>query len=290
MSTPLWELAGRFPWSAGAMWALLLVGLLGLWLAADRRALAMRQAERCRVLVSEWESGADHWPMTMATAAAEQAQEVENQLERWRASMAGGLPGSPGVEEPRERSEAFFELDEFRTRMRRRAGELGVGLREGEPFGFAAYVHEGPADRLLGAVHRQRQMIEFLLEALFREPPVELRNVQRERPSTGRVEDMLVAPAAGGDYFAMDPQISARVPGLIDAVAVRLVFVGRTTTLKAFLAGIGGYGLPLIVRSVEAEDAGPLRTGGILHPDRDEDGLTQYTIIVELVQWLKDRP
>jgi hypothetical protein len=194
------------------------------------------------------------------------------------------------VEEPRERREAFFGLDEFRTRMRNRAAQLGVGLREGEQFGFAAYVHEGPDDRLLGAVHRQQQMIEFLLEALFREPPVELRNVQRERPSTGRAEDILVASATGGDYFSIDPQISARVTGLIEAVAVRLVFVGRTATLKAFLAGIGGYGLPLIVRSVEAEEAGPLTTAGGSRSDRDVDGLMQYTIIVELVRWVRKMP
>lgn len=286
----MWEMAGRFPWSAGTLVVLLLVGALGLWLAADRRGLFLHRAAACEALAAAVAPAAGEWSRATMSDAADQTTRVEEQLGRWRASLGRELPGGTAVEEPRERSEAFFGLDEFRTRMRSRATQLGIGLREGEQFGFAAYVHEGPDDRLLGAVHRQRQMIEFLLEALFREPPVELRNVQRERPSTGRVEDILAAPVTGGDYFAIDPQISARVSGLIDAVAVRLVFVGRTATLKAFLAGIGGYGLPLIVRSVEAEDAGPLKTAGGPRSERDADGLMQYTIIVELVRWVKDTP
>jgi hypothetical protein len=293
MNHPMLEMLGRFPWPAGTLVALVLVGWFGLWLAADRRGLALQRATACAGLQAELGpggAGTERWSMAAISEAGRKAAQAEEQLERWRASLAGGLPDGSAVEEPRDRSEGFFALDDFRSRMRTRAVQLGVGLREDEQFGFATYVHEGPDDRLLAAVHRQRQLIEFLLEALFREPPVELRNVQRERPTTGRADEILSGSLPGGDYFALDPHISARVSGLIETIAVRLVFVGRTGTLRAFLAGIGGYGLPLIVRAVEAEDAGPLKTGVRPKDGEDWDGLSQFSLIVEHVRLVKNMP
>jgi hypothetical protein len=293
MNHAIIEFLGRVSWPTVNFLALALAGAFGLWLAADRREQALDLAAECADLGAELHPlaiGMERWSTTTISATGRKAAHVEESLSRWRESLAGGLPGAGAVEEPRDRSEGFFGLEDFRTRMRTRAAQLGVGLRTDEEFGFATYVHEGPDDRLLGAVHRQRQLIEFLLEALFREPPVELRNVQRERPGAGRADDLLNANLAGGDYFALDPQISARVSGLIDTIAVRLVFVGRTGTLRAFLAGVGGYGLPLIVRSVEAEDAGPLKTGVRPRDGEDWDGLSQFTLVIEHVRLVRSVP
>lgn len=296
----MFELLGRFPWSAGALVSLALVSLalvfgLGLWLAADRRALALQRIGAVNGLYEDLRQAGlvpVRWSMESVLLSDRNAGQVEEQLGRWRESIAGDFPGGGEAEEPKDRSGVFFALDEFRTRMRARADEHGIGLRQSEQFGFAAYVHEGPEERLIGAVHRQRHVVEFLLTALFREPPVELRSVQRERPGQVRVDEMPAASKAGAseDFFAIDPRISARVSGLIDSTAVRLVFVGRTATLRTFLAGIGGYGVPLIVRSVEVEDAGPPKTAVRPPEGEDWDDLSQFTVIVEHVKLAKATP
>jgi hypothetical protein len=295
MSNPIIEMLGRFPWTAGAVLSLALVFAFGTWLAADRRLLAQQRAgvvDRLTMEFTGTEMSAGRWSMETMTGNRETAGRVEEQLGRWRESMAGDFPGGGAAPEPRDRSEAFFALDAFRVRMRARAVELGVGLREGEAFGFAGHVHEGPETRFIGAVHRQSQVVEFLLNALFQEPPVELRSVQRERPAGGRVDD-LGAGGAGGmspDFFVIGPRLSARVPGLVEGTAVRLVFVGRTATLRSFMAGIGGYGLPLIVRSVEVEGAGPLKTGVKPRDGDDWDDLSQFTVIVEQLKLVRAKP
>lgn len=299
MSNPMIEMLGRFPWSAGALLSLALVFALGAWLAADGRAFALQRAVAVEGLDAELRQAGlvpVRWSMETMTRAGQGAEQVEEQLSRWRESMAGGLPGGVATDEPKDRSEAFFALDEFRTRMRTRATELGIGLREGEQFGFASYTHEGPEERFIGAVHEQRRVIEFMLGAMFREPPAELRSVQRERPAAGRVADLLPANQAGApsgtsmDYFTLDPRVSARVSGLVDGIAVRLVFVGGTATLRSFLTGIGGYGVPLIVRSVEVEGAGSPKTGVRAKGGDDWDDLSQFTVIVEHMKLVRAAP
>jgi hypothetical protein len=294
MNHPFLEMLGRFPWSTGTLISLALVFGLGLWLAAERRTLALQRVVAVEGLYRELrEAGLVpvRWSMESVMLSGQHAAQVEEQLERWRQSIAAELPVDGGPDEPRDRSGAFFVLEEFRARMRARAGELGTGLRRNEEFGFASHVHEGPEDRLIGSVHRQCQLIELFLTTLFREPPIELRSVQRERPAPMTVADVAAtAGTAGGapeDFFTVDPRISARVPGLIDSIGVRLVFVGRTATLRSFLAGIGGYGLPLIVRCVEVEGAGPLQTAVRPPEGEDWEGLSQFTIIVEHVKLAK---
>lgn len=291
----MFELLGRFPWSAGALISLALVFGLGLWLAADRRAHALQRIGAVNGLYEELHHAGlvpVRWSMESVLLSERNAGQVEEQLGRWRESIAGDFPAGGEAEEPKDRSGAFFALDGFRARMRARAVESGIGLRQSEQFGFAAYAHEGPEERLIGVVHRQRQVVEFLLTALFREPPVELRSVQRERPGQVRVDEMSAAAKVGAseDFFAIDPRISAKVSGLLDSTAVRLVFVGRTATLRTFLAGIGGYGVPLIVRSVEVEDAGPPKTAVRPQEGEDWDDLSQFTIIVEHVKLSKATP
>lgn len=296
MNHPLLEMLGRFPWSAGTLISLALLFGLGLWLAADRRSLVLQRVVAVEGLYQELRQAGlvpARWSMESVVLSEQHAAQVEEQLGRWRESLAGELPGGGEAAEPKDRSGAFFALEEFRARMRARAGGLGAGLRQNEQFGFASHLREGPEERLIGTVHRQRQLIEFLLTTLFREPPIELRSVQRERPGLGQVAEIAAsaqpgsAGASSEDFFSLDPRISARVPGLIDSIGVRLVFVGRTATLRSFLAGIGGYGLPLIVRSVEVEGAGPLKTAVRPQEGDDWEGLSQFTIVVEHVKLAK---
>ncbi len=295
MNNPMLEWLGRFPWSAGVLISLALVFGLGLWLATDRRAHALQRIGAVNGLYEELRQAGlipVRWSMESVLLSERNAGQIEEQLGQWRESIAGDFPGGGEAEEPKDRSGAFFALEAFRVRMRARADACGIGLRQSEQFGFAAYTHEGPEERLIGAVHRQRQLVEFLLTALFREPPMELRSVQRERPGQVRVADMSAATTAGvsEDFFAIDPRISAKVSGFIESTAVRLVFVGRTPTLRAFLAGVGGYGVPLIVRSVEVEDAGPPKTAVRPPEGEDWDDLSQFTIVVERVKLAKATP
>ena len=46
-----------------------------------------------------------------------------------------------------------------------------------------------------------------------------------------------------------------RAPGFLDSTAFRLVFVGQTSALRAFLNRIGSFELPVLVREVEVEPA-----------------------------------
>jgi hypothetical protein len=284
MSNPWLEMLGRFPWTAGAFWVLALVFGLGVWLAADRWELARQGALAWSSLHEERRRDGVvpvRWTMGTLEQAEDDVLRVEEQAGRWRESLAGEFPAGGAGPAPADASEAFFDLEGFRGRMRARASELGIGLRPEEGFGFAAYTHEGPGEAWITAVHRQRQVIEFILLALLREPPVELRAVHRERPVVGGT------PAAGtsDDYFVIDPQVTVRVPELIGGTAMRVVFVGRTKTLRSFLIGLGGYQLPLIVRTVEVEEAGPLRTGARPRPGDAWDDLSQFTVVVEHVQF-----
>ena len=55
----------------------------------------------------------------------------------------------------------------------------------------------------------------------------------------------------------MDPRITARKAGFVDASAFRLSFIGKTSSLRSLLNKLGTFELPLVVRSVEVEAGDP---------------------------------
>jgi hypothetical protein len=161
-------------------------------------------------------------------------------------------PGSP--------SDAYFELADFVERMRAQAAAAGVALAPDERFGFAAYAHAGPEPERIAAVHRQRLIVQTLLEALFAAQPRRLLSVQRGRPASSAPAGRDArGPAAGNqsaDTFEPDPALTALVPGYVEATAFRLVFDGPTDALRSLLNRLAAFELPLVVRAVEVEPAG----------------------------------
>lgn len=156
------------------------------------------------------------------------------------------------VNPPLERTEAFFDLALMVDQLRERAAQLGVSLKSDERFGFAAYANGGPDAAQIPAVYRQRQLAQYLVEQLLAVQPTGLLAIQRERPGAAP-PDRNEAFGAMLDYFILDPRISVRSSGRVNAQAMRVIFTGSTAVLRAYLNRLAGSELPLLVRAVEVE-------------------------------------
>jgi hypothetical protein len=195
------------------------------------------------------------------------------------ASMQNELKGrGPAAERlrsakmPEARPEAYFDLATYVEKMRELAKKLDVEVRpEAARFGFAVYVNEGPEADRIEPVFRQRQIAQYIIESLLEARPRALLSVRRERTMTKaerEVRDSAIAsgqPAPeptdnsedGPDYFGIDPRVSARVPGFVDATAFRVTFTGQTMALRSFLNRLASFDLPVLVREVEVDIATP---------------------------------
>jgi hypothetical protein len=206
---------------------------------------------------------------------------IEEDLGRARhalAAMQQALKGvGPAAERmhaarvPAARTDAYFDLVSFVEHARELARNSGVEVGPAAAqFGFAAHVHEAPETERIPVVFRQRQVVQFLAEALFEARPRTLVSIKRELPLTpreraerdtalaaARGEGSVAAgaPAAGVDFFAIDPRMSVRAPGVLEATAFRLTFIGQTSSLRAFLNRLARFELPVLVRDVRVEPA-----------------------------------
>jgi hypothetical protein len=98
------------------------------------------------------------------------------------------------------------------------------------------------------------------------------------------------AVASGGergvpaDFFELDAHGSARVPGFVDTLALRVVFVGETDALRVLLNKLAEFELPIVVRSVEAEPAEVAATAPDAVAPLVARRATRFTVTVECVQ------
>lgn len=267
------------PLFAFAIGACVLIGLGELWWIHDRwsatRATAAQVVEKQAQLEAMREVTP---PPTRETAAA-----IEADLERAQralAAMQEELKGRAAdrwlaAKVPAARTDAYFDLATFVERMRELARRNDVDVRpEAARFGFAAHTHEGPDADRIEPVFRQRQVAQYLLEALLESRPRALLAVKREVPVTQaeraeRLAALRVAvegepplePEAppevpeDSDFFTIDPRMTAREPGYVDTLAFRVVFTGETAALRDFLNRLATFELPVIVRQVEVEPA-----------------------------------
>lgn len=178
---------------------------------------------------------------------------------------------------PAEPTDTFFNIATFVEKMREKTQAAGIKIKADERFGFTAYASAGPDRELIPQVFRQRQISEYLLDALIEAHPGELVSLQRERPLT---KADLAAQAAGqpapslpggsqaspGDLFQIDPRITARVPGFVGASAFRLSFIGETESLRSLLNKLATFELPLVVRSVEVDPVAKTATTAAAAP------------------------
>jgi hypothetical protein len=163
---------------------------------------------------------------------------------------------------PYEPTHLFFNIETFVELMRSNAQAAKIKIKTDERFGFATYANAGPERDLIPQVYRQRQVAEYLLGALFQAAPSELISFQRERlpelanpakPSAQSARASAASTATNNDLFDMDPRITARVPGFVDASAFRLTFIGDTASMRALLNKLATFELPLVVRGVEVD-------------------------------------
>jgi hypothetical protein len=163
--------------------------------------------------------------------------------------------------EPTKSTDAYFDIAQFVERMQQLAAESGVTLKPDERFGFSTYTNVGPEAAVIRPVYRQRRIAEYLLRALFAARPKALISVQREVPvETSTLDRAVSRPAGaaantpgGGDFFVIDPQVSARTPDYVATMAFRLSFAGQTSALRGFVNALSAPEIPLVVRSVEVE-------------------------------------
>lgn len=246
--------AGALAWEG---WA-----LHGTWERTQRaeRTLRQRQAERDWLAHRKPALSAENSEAIAADVAA-----AERRLGELRQALRGRGRWLPAA--PKRSLDAYFALASFTEKARALAVRQQVELRADERFGFATHASVGPGPEQLAAVHRQRVLIEHLVESLLEARPRSLLAVQRERPriATPLAGANAAASAASEsrarevatDFFEPDAQVRLRMPGLVDTEAFRLEFTGQTQSLRAFLNGLASAKLPLIVRAIEVEPLAP---------------------------------
>ncbi len=176
---------------------------------------------------------------------------------------------------PAASMDAYFKINQFVEGMRNKMQEAHIAIKPDERFGFSDYSSHGPVTELIQQVDYQRQVDEYILNALVAASPKDLVSVQREQPMTkaalaARDAAIAAAKASGqplptsdsdhaeGDIFSVDSRITARVQGFVDTIGFRITFEGQTESLRLFLNKISSFELPLVVRSVEVEPASVL--------------------------------
>ncbi|HWA11105.1 MAG TPA: Amuc_1100 family pilus-like protein [Opitutaceae bacterium] len=223
---------------------------------------------------------------TSPAPTEENVRAIEADLERAGRALAAlrehlqegrNLPATLDRDPPASRADAFFDLADFVERTREHARRSGVAVKPDERFGFSSYAAEGPAAELVPAVFRQRCAVQYIVHELIEAHPHHLVLVQREVPTTSS------AATKGGrerpgpnpqerlalDFFAVDPRLSLRAPGSVEAMGFRLGFVGSTANLRDFLNRLAAGEAPAAVRAVEVEPANPA--------DSMSDGFTRFS-------------
>ncbi len=251
---------------------LLVLGELAL---IYERFAASRAAEK---RLSQRRTDLESMSILMPPPTREVAAAIEADLEKARqslASMQAELKGrGPAAERirsakpPAARTDAYFDLATFAEKSRTAAGQHGIDIRpEAARFGFSAFANEGPTADHIEAVFRQRLIAQYLVDALIEARPRALFSVKREATLGKADRDARAAAISSGqpppevhgeegpDYFAIDPRVTARMPGFIDTIPFRFVFTGETAALRSFLNRIASFELPVLVREVEVEPA-----------------------------------
>ncbi len=248
-----------------------LAAAAGGWGIYDRSSAAGKSAK----VVAEKNNELTSLLNTNPAPTQESKAAVEADLRRTQAALAimreelkGRGPTAAALRSavvPAEPTDLFFNIATFVEKTREKATAASVKTKADERFGFSAYANAGPDRELIPQVFRQRQVAEYLLDALIEARPVELVSLQRERPLTKADIAAIAsgqpvsAPRGGGgtqvvsDLFEIDPRITARVAGFVGASAFRLTFTGETGSLRSFLNKLATFELPLVVRSVEVE-------------------------------------
>lgn len=263
------------PLFATALTLCVLVALAELGLIYERFAASRDAAKKLEQRKADLQGMAGLTPpptRDVATAIEADLARAQTALASMQNELKGRGPAAERIRNakvPAARTDAYFDLLQFVERTRELARKHDVIVRpEAARFGFNFYATEGPEVDRIEPVFQQRQIAQYLIEALIEARPRALLSVRRERTLTKAEKEARAQAAANGepapeadlseeglDYFTIDPRMSARVAGFVDTVAFRLVFVGQTAALRTFLNRLATFDLPVLVREVEIETA-----------------------------------
>lgn len=260
---------------------------VSVWLGRAFRAdkVARQQLQRLRKEARELTAASPS-----LTAENEQAMQSElGALRRaWqvaRARFPNETPSTTAAKSvvPSERADAFFDIAQYVERMRALATEHRIKTAADERFGFAEYAHGGPDIDDLKWVYRERCAAEKLLRLLVTCRPVELVDVKREqqnRPGEAK---------AGVDAFGWESSRALRKPDVLESVALRVIFVGQTVSLRALLNELALPESAAVVRAVEVETAASDAGQRVEHAADEPSplvvsALSRFTVTVEFVE------
>lgn len=241
-----------------AVLGLLLLGAATeVWWAFDRSAVATRNERRLQQATARLQDFSRVEPApteTVAELIEADRDAAAAAVAAMRAQLAGGSELAQQITSatpPAQRADAFFDIARFVEAQRNAATAAGIQISATEAFGFSAYANSGPPADQIPRVHRQRLIADYLLKAAFAARPKRFDGLDRQR--TGPADTS--GPRDGGDYFEINPRITAKRDGFINTIAFRVRFSGQTSSLRLFVNELARYELPLLVRSVEVEPA-----------------------------------
>ncbi|MCC5024663.1 MAG: Amuc_1100 family pilus-like protein [Candidatus Synoicihabitans palmerolidicus] len=254
-----WQLS-RDSWTGVVLTAILWIG--AGWWTLHTKAEADRAAERLAARQMEWRALQASELAPVAAETGRQVASAEAAAKVLRRTLGVKTRDAIWTEEPPpQRADAFFKLAQFQERQREAAENAGVLIPEGMSWGFSAFANSGPDNAYLGVVHRQQLVVERLLNALWRAQPRELTRIQREpeQHKVARAHDAVDRVRPGGradDYWEWKRERSVQRDGIVDTLAFRVGFVGKTGTLRRFLAEVRNEDVPVVVREVAVEPLG----------------------------------
>ena len=167
---------------------------------------------------------------------------------------------------PSTNTAAFFEISQWRVDTLRQFREVGM-VRDGQDeinLGFRTHATEVSSDDPIERIHRQRKIIDYLIQSLYKAEPDSLIRVRRHDPKEvleeeaqeedfTRFRPQMRTGTREGDFFTINPRLTLRRPGLITTEPIEIVFTGQTDTLRTFLDELQTMKYPIFIRNIAAE-------------------------------------
>lgn len=172
-------------------------------------------------------------------------------------------------------------IQQFISKFQRKA--LTQTGNDGEPveiivpgdfaFGFEQYLDEATMlddEELIPVLDKQRQILSYLLTKLYESEPKSIVSVERE------VLELKAQGSSSAEGFAIQPAITAKVPGAINTLAFRLAFTGYTNSLRRLLNDLAKFDFPIVVRSIEVDRPSGVTTTAKVPSNNDQDTFAMF--------------
>ncbi|MCC5790212.1 MAG: Amuc_1100 family pilus-like protein [Opitutales bacterium] len=165
---------------------------------------------------------------------------------------------------PSDSSQAFFDITTWRTQTLQKFARAGMIRNPDEiNLGFQRHASQVRREEPIEKIHRQRIIVDYLLDRLYEASPETLVRVNRQDPTRHDQEEeaedsrfrrpQTSVGRTDGDFFEIPPAITLRRPGIIKTEGVRLVFTGQTETLRNFLEDLQDSEYPIFIRNITVE-------------------------------------